>query len=425
MANDVFANGREISCKSGSGKTICATPDVCFTPPENPATPPGVPVPYPNTGMASDTTSGSKKVKISGKEIMLKNKSYFKKSIGDEAGCAAKKGVVTSVNRGKVYFIAWSMDVKVESENAVRHLDMTTHNHASPLANSPPWSHIDTANITDEDCKTKTQEALDCMEKHAKQNAHKTRRREHAKPEATKVSAESVDANVDWDALINSAEGDEWFNKTGAQESYCADEKCGAKEGMECNLVPFDQYCCGAKPPHDVKTFHHVVPAHCFMPVGARGTEVKPYDHVKDYDDTKAPCVCLDGKTKSDSGADGKKKQHGRVHDVLDKAEADAMEHTPAETPTGKPKMRRGERVIDSTAGTWKFEDANEKGCDAVSQVTGCDKECMKQQCAAAHKNMEKNIGPDTPLRADPHGKAPPDFVPGGATPATPAPSLP
>ena len=87
-----------------------------MTPPENPATPPGVPVPYPNTGLASDTTDGSKSVQISGKEIMLKNKSYFKKSMGDEAGCAAKKGCVTSVNRGKVYFIAWSMDVKVEGE---------------------------------------------------------------------------------------------------------------------------------------------------------------------------------------------------------------------------------------------------------------------------------------------------------------------
>ena len=51
-----------------------------MTPPENPATPPGVPVPYPNTGMASDTTDGSRSVQISGKEIMLKNKSYFKRA---------------------------------------------------------------------------------------------------------------------------------------------------------------------------------------------------------------------------------------------------------------------------------------------------------------------------------------------------------
>jgi hypothetical protein len=156
MANDVFANGREISCKAGSGKSICAFPDVCFTPPENPTTPPGVPIPYPNTGMTSDTTSGSKNVKVSNKEVMLKNKSYFKKSTGDEAGSAAKKGVVTSVNRGKVYFNSWSMDVKIEGQNVVRHLDLTTHNHASQPGQTPPWPYADTmafdAETTKKDC---------------------------------------------------------------------------------------------------------------------------------------------------------------------------------------------------------------------------------------------------------------------------------
>jgi len=66
-----------------------------MTPPENPATPPGVPVPYPNTAMATDTADGSRTVNISGKEVMLKNQSYFSKSTGNEAGSAAKKGVVT------------------------------------------------------------------------------------------------------------------------------------------------------------------------------------------------------------------------------------------------------------------------------------------------------------------------------------------
>ena len=107
MANQVYANNMEISCKAADGKSICAFPDVCFTPPQTPATPPGVPIPYPNTGMASDCTDGSSSVKISGKEVMLKNKSYFKRSMGDEAGCAPKKGVVTSKNMGKVYFIMW------------------------------------------------------------------------------------------------------------------------------------------------------------------------------------------------------------------------------------------------------------------------------------------------------------------------------
>ena len=143
MSNQVYANNMEVSCKQAAGKSICAFPDVCFTPPLTPATPPGVPIPYPNTGMASDTSDGSSSVKISGQEVMLKNKSCFKKSMGDEAGAAPKKGVVTSKNMGKVYFTAWSMDVKVEGENVVRMMDLTTHNHASLPGNSPPWPYLD------------------------------------------------------------------------------------------------------------------------------------------------------------------------------------------------------------------------------------------------------------------------------------------
>jgi hypothetical protein len=144
MSNEVYANLREVSCKKASGKSICAFPDVCFTPPMTPATPPGVPIPYPNTGMASDTSDGSTSVKISGQEVMLKNKSCFKKSMGDEAGSAPKKGVVTSKNMGKVYFTMWSMDVKIEGENVVRMLDLTTHNHMGKMpGNTPPWPYTD------------------------------------------------------------------------------------------------------------------------------------------------------------------------------------------------------------------------------------------------------------------------------------------
>lgn len=137
MGNSVYANGMEVSCKASSGKSICSFPDVCFTPPLTPATPPGVPIPYPNTAMSSDTSDGSTTVKSSGQEIMLKEKSFFKTSTGDEAGSAPKKNVITSKIKGKAYFIAWSMDVKVEGENAVRHMDMTTHNHGSKPFGAP------------------------------------------------------------------------------------------------------------------------------------------------------------------------------------------------------------------------------------------------------------------------------------------------
>ncbi|TCM86474.1 DUF4150 domain-containing protein [Rhodovulum steppense] len=139
---DVYANGLEISGKAVQAQTIAAFPDVCMTPPENPATPPGVPVPYPNFAMAGDTENGTSTVFIGGKTVNLKNKSDMSRTSGDEAGCAAKKGVITSRNTGKSYFNSWSPNVKFEGEPVVRFSDLTTNNHASPAANTPPWVHV-------------------------------------------------------------------------------------------------------------------------------------------------------------------------------------------------------------------------------------------------------------------------------------------
>src|SRR5215475_1562020 len=126
MSQNVFANGREISAKKDDNKSLCAMPDVCLSPPTPPAGP--VPIPYPNTAMASDTTKGSKTVQIGGKEVMLKRKSTFKKSTGDEAATKTLgMGVVSHQITGEVNFCAWSMDVKFEGENVPRHLDLTLH----------------------------------------------------------------------------------------------------------------------------------------------------------------------------------------------------------------------------------------------------------------------------------------------------------
>lgn len=138
----VFANGLEISGKAVDAQTIAAFPDVCFTPPENPATPPGVPVPYPSFGVASDTDKGTSTVKIQNKTVNIKNLSYLSMTSGTEAGCAAKKGLITSNNKGKEYFNSWSNDVKFDGEPVIRMSDMATNNHASPVGNSPLWVHI-------------------------------------------------------------------------------------------------------------------------------------------------------------------------------------------------------------------------------------------------------------------------------------------
>lgn len=148
----VFANGLEISGKAVNAKTIAAFPDTCFTPPENPATPPGVPVPYPSFGIASDTEDGTGTVFIGGKTVNIKNKSDESKTSGTEAGCAAKKGIITSKNTGKKYFNAWSNDVKFDGEPVIRFQDIATHNHASPGGNTPPWPEIASLNMSDVDC---------------------------------------------------------------------------------------------------------------------------------------------------------------------------------------------------------------------------------------------------------------------------------
>lgn len=128
MSKNVFANGNEVSGKADDNISICAMPDVCLTPPAPPAGP--LPIPYPNTAKAADTADGSKTVMIGGKEVHLKNKSNYKKSNGDEAATRGQgMGVVTHTIQGKMFFTAWSMDVKVEGENVARHMDMTTHNH--------------------------------------------------------------------------------------------------------------------------------------------------------------------------------------------------------------------------------------------------------------------------------------------------------
>lgn len=134
----VFANGMEISAQAQGCKVIAAFPDTCFTPPQTPATPPGVPIPYPNFGTDGDLTSGSTTVKIGGKPVSMENKSHYSKCSGDEAGCAPKKGVVTSKNMGKVYAQAWSMDVKVQGKGVVRFGDMATSNHGSNTGDTPP-----------------------------------------------------------------------------------------------------------------------------------------------------------------------------------------------------------------------------------------------------------------------------------------------
>jgi len=282
MANKVFANGREIACKAGAGKSIAAFPDVCLSPPSPPAGP--IPLPYPVTAMASDTTKGSKKVKISKKEVILKNKSCIKKCNGDQAATKSfGMGVVTHALSGKVYFSAWSMDVKYEGKNVTRHLDITTHNHNSMPGDTPPWPYLDGgADSNDSECaKDKKRVEDKCSGDPA----------DDCKPVKGKV----------------------------------ANNEC--VKAHRCMLKPYSpNKCCKGQTPH------HLIPKR-----GFKGN--------KKYKGGKAPCVCAEGHSWHRSGGpfSPKEQTHANLHDCQDTCEAAAIMLAKRAGKDGKKAMNYGQ----------------------------------------------------------------------------------
>jgi hypothetical protein len=154
MGSNVFANGMEISGKATPNKSVAAMPDVCLSPPSPPAGP--IPIPYPNTSTASGTTSGTRSVKIGQQELGMKNEAKYKNSNGDQpATNSFGAGVITHKLGGPVKFSAWSMDVKAESANTTRFMDLTTHNHmnAGNGAITSSIAGMSIANIAEATCE--------------------------------------------------------------------------------------------------------------------------------------------------------------------------------------------------------------------------------------------------------------------------------
>ena len=114
---------------TNGGGNCMAMPDVCKVP--APPAPP-IPTPFPNTGMLSQATNVSMKVKICGKQTIT-TKSKIPKSMGDEAGVAG--GMISGMNMGLVAFQKGSAKVKVEGSPAVSLTSTTAHNGSN--ANAP------------------------------------------------------------------------------------------------------------------------------------------------------------------------------------------------------------------------------------------------------------------------------------------------
>lgn len=121
----VFANCRGVAHK-GSGGMSPIFPDVCKTP--TPAGP--IPIPYPNIGQSSNTSSGPTTVTTDGQMPMTKDAKYMMSS-GDEAGSAG--GVISGKVKGTCEFMMYSFDVKFEGKNVCRLGDPLLHNDKNAM----------------------------------------------------------------------------------------------------------------------------------------------------------------------------------------------------------------------------------------------------------------------------------------------------
>jgi hypothetical protein len=297
--------------------------------------------------MASDTGDGSKTVQISGQEVMLKDSSDFKKSTGDEAATKSQgMNVITHQIQGKCYYTSWSMDVKIEGENAVRHLDMMTHNHASTPGGTPPWVYQDMPAAQRDKCLAQDQDAKD---KCASATPH---------PEGG----------------LNCPPG--------------------CEEAKACILAPYNQgdgYCCHTNPPSQP---HHLVEVHCFTRAGGRGERADRapnLDEYLDYDDNQAPCVCARGEA-SEDGA------HGTMHDVQG-----AIERGYAQVRAGNPLHSWGPGPLQKSY--WDYGEASKAGATAHHRAfSHCDPDCTKRQLDAYHQDDPRGpqCAEDAPMRTDP-----------------------
>jgi len=102
----------------GSGGMSLVFPDACKTPP-------GPPVPYPNTGKSADTSQGTSSVTADGQMVMVKGAKYMM-SMGDEAGTLL--GVLSNMVKGECEFLMYSFDVMLEGKNVCRLGDPLWHN---------------------------------------------------------------------------------------------------------------------------------------------------------------------------------------------------------------------------------------------------------------------------------------------------------
>ncbi len=346
MSDTVFANGMSIACKASSGKSAAAMPDVCLSPPSPPAGP--LPIPYPNTAMASDADKGSKTVQIAGQEVMLKDRSVFKKSSGNEAATKSfGMNVVTHQIQGEANFLAWSMDVKFEGENVPRHMDIMGHNEACPPTATPPWPFMASmANAKDDPCaKDKEKEEKACAN-HDEDNSPCP---EHNPPAPVPEGSAGYGNYLAARQIYYTALGDDIAGNPCLRARRCKLVK--KKGGVK------DDACCPGQTPH------HLI----------EGASFDGVPEIGKYSYNAAPCICVEG---PDQGTG----THGLMHTFQSVLTAKKMKNK-----------------------TQSFQQASNTAAKSVTKVfkeSDCEESCIRAQLSQYHGSDEVGVKATTRIKA-------------------------
>ncbi len=126
MPTNISVDGLGLTYKGSVGISNATVPDVCKTP--SPGGP--IPVPYPNVAKQSSLQGGTTTVRAHGQMIAVKGSQYAS-SNGDEAGTAG--GLKYGVNMKATDWITYSLDVKMDGQNACRHTDKKFHNNKNTV----------------------------------------------------------------------------------------------------------------------------------------------------------------------------------------------------------------------------------------------------------------------------------------------------
>jgi Domain of unknown function (DUF4150)/GHH signature containing HNH/Endo VII superfamily nuclease toxin 2 len=277
---------------------------------------------------------------------MLKDLSDFKKSTGDEAATKSQgMNVITHQIQGKCYFTSWSMDVKIEGENAVRHLDMMTHNHASSPGGTLPWPYLDAMAVAAGLCNDERENEVDRC-KDYKPNGNKDLCEEAG------LSEPVIQSNAAAQAKGFSTQKE--YADDLSMRAQAAANRCVS--ARRCRLVPYDAEkngedgCCPSQTPD------HVVPKSSFYKKSVGGRKLEGWEN---YVDDKAPCMCAEGASNT-AGSHGLRHAHHKASDVK-------------------------KDVLLS------FNDEVNlcvKGQSVVFSTSGCTENCVKEQLKYAHKQM-------------------------------------